>query len=149
MLTALIGSGSAVLVGGVAWILCKERGHLPGQHTAAIALALAIVLMLFAGDLACHLGIGGWIISTIHDIEGFVGPAGKVILALCGLWLLVKVIKALWHWKSHRDESVLWTALMFPILSAAINSGIFLSINQQLAPPANAVQAAIRAKLGA
>lgn len=146
MLTGLLGSGSAVLVAGVAWLFAKYRHHLPGRHTGQWVLTAAVIVMILAGFLAGFMGVGHWTISLIRDLETTLGPSGRVILVLAGLAMLILVTVAVFR---TATDAAMWIAFTFPLISLAINRGMFASINQTFKPYADQFQAMLRAKLGA
>lgn len=146
MLSGLIGTGGAVLVAGFALILSKFRRHLPGQHTDQIVLTASVILMTLAGVLATYIGIGQWVVSLLHSVEGLIGPAGPEILALLGFVVLATVVVAVFRTATDR---ALWIAFSLPLIGATINRGIFYDLNAQLRPAANQVEMLLRAKLGA
>lgn len=146
MLTGLIGTGGAVLVAGIALLAAKSRGHLPGRATDQIVLTAAVIFMIFAGLLATYIGIGQWAVEALRWAKGLAGSAGTVILVLLGLYVLIKVAVAVFRTATDR---ALWIAFAFPLISASINAGIFLDINNFLYPIATQTEAMFRAKLGA
>ncbi|MEV4672780.1 hypothetical protein AB0K34_14080 [Actinomadura sp. NPDC049382] len=146
MLTGLIGTGGAVLVAGIALIISKFRGHLPGRNSDQIVLTIAVVLMVLGGTLATYIGIGQWVVSVLRSITGLFGPAGPVILVLLGFAVLLTVAVAVFRTATDR---ALWVAFALPLVCAAINKGIFYDINAHLHPAANQVELMLRTKLGA
>jgi hypothetical protein len=146
MLTGLIGTGGAILLAGIALLIAKFRHHLPGGPSDEIALTVSIGLMALAGALATYIGIGRFAVSVIRGVRGFIGPAGPEVLTLVGSFTLLVVIVAICR---RASEKVMWIAFSLPLLSAAINRGIFLDLNNALIPLAQQTQAMIAAKLGA
>lgn len=146
MLTGLIGTGGAVLIAGVALIVAKFRGHLPGRNSDQAVLTAAVVLMILAGTLAAYIGIGHWAVGMLRWVAGIVGPAGPTVLALLGLVVLATVAVAVFRTATDR---ALWVAFSLPLICAAINKGIFYDLNAHLQPAATQVEMMLRAKLGA
>lgn len=146
MLAGLIGTGGALLLAGVALIISKFRGHLPGRNTDQAVLTAAVILMLLAGTLATYIGIGRWAVNVLRGVSGFVGPAGGTVLALLGLAVMILVAVAVFRTATDR---ALWVAFALPLICAAINKGIFYDLNTQLQPAATQVEMMLRSKLGA
>lgn len=146
MLSGLIGTGGALLIAGVALIIAKFRGHLPGRSSDQVVLTVSVILMLLAGTLATYIGIGRWAVSLLRGIAHFVGPAGPVVLALLGLAVLATVAVAVFRTASDR---ALWVAFSLPLICAAINKGIFYDLNAYLQPASTQVETMLRTKLGA
>lgn len=146
MLTGLIGTGGAVLLSGLALIIKKFRGHVPGKHSDNLLLTAAIVLMALGGVLFAGVGIGQWLVSAIHYVEGFVGPVGAVVVALVVASLFLSVVAAI-VFTAH--EGALATAFMFPLLCSVPTHGIPAQIMALLRPPAQHVAALVAAKMGA
>lgn len=146
MLTGLIGTGGAVLLAGLALIIKKFRGHVPGKHSDNLLLTAAIVLMVFAGVLFAGVGVGQWLISAVHYVEGFIGPVGAVVVALVVASMFLTVLAAI-VFAAH--EGALGVAFMFPLLCSVPTHGIPAQIMALLRPPAQHVAAMVAAKMGA
>lgn len=146
MLTGLIGTGNAILLAGLALIIKKFRGHVPGKHSDNALLTLAIVLMVFAGAEFGLVGIGQWIVSAAHAVEAWAGPVGAVIVALVILSTFLGVLAAI-VFTAH--EGALTVAFMVPLLCAIPNHGYPAQFIAAIRPPAEQVALVIRAKMGA
>lgn len=146
MLTGLIGTGNAILLAGLAFIIKKFRHHVPGKHSDNVLLTIAIVLMVFAGVEFTLVGIGQWLIGAAHAVEGWVGPVGAVIVALVIVSLFLSVLAAI-IFTAH--EGALTIAFMVPLLCAIPSHGYPAQITAALRSPAQSVALAIRAKMGA
>lgn len=146
MLTGLIGTGNAILLAGLAFIIKKFRHHVPGKHSDNALLTVAIVLMVFAGAEFGLVGIGQWIVSAAHAVEGWAGPVGAVIVALVILSTFLGVLAAI-IFTAH--EGALAVAFMVPLLCAIPNHGYPAQFIAAIRPPAQQVAAVIRAKMGA
>ncbi len=145
MLTGLIGNGLAILAAGLAILIRRHRGHVPGGASGEILLTAAIVLMLFAGELARSTGLGHWATSTLVDFEGWIGPSGKVIITLIVLAGVILVAISVFR---TAQEKALMIAFLLPFAFAMFSSGLFHSLDVALQLPATAVAAKIASGLG-
>ncbi len=146
MLTGLIGNGLAVLVAGVAILLSRFRHHVPGGGMAGEALlTMAVLGMLFAGELARSTGLGAGIVSAIAAAEGWLGPGAKTILALATFAMVLVVGVAVFRTATERAMTL---AFLLPFALALFSSGFFHSLDAGLQAPAQAVAAKIAAGLG-
>jgi hypothetical protein len=146
MLTGLIGTGGAILLVGLALLIKKFRGHVPGQKSDQVLLTVAVGLMLAAGVEFTFVGAGRWVISAIHAVEGWVGPVGAVIVALIVLFLFLAVIVAIFR-TAH--EGALTIAFLFPLMCAVPSHGYPAQVISALKPPVQQLTALLQAKMGA
>jgi hypothetical protein len=149
MLTGLIGNGLAVLVAGIAWIIARHRHHVPGRSSVIdeVLLTIAIVGMIFAGDLGTATGLGQWATSVIRGAEHLAGPVGNVIAALVTLLVLVRTAIAVL--RSGASERAMLLAFALPFLLALFPSGFFHNLSGDLAVPAHALAVKLAAAIGA
>lgn len=146
MLTGLIGTGGAVLLAGLAFLIKKFRSHVPGDKSGEILLTIAVLLMAAAGLEFAKVGAGRWAVSAIHSIEGWVGPVGAAIVALIVFFMLVVVIVAIFR-TAH--EGALTIAFLFPLMCSVPTHGYPVALMNVLTPPAQHLTALIQAKMGA
>jgi hypothetical protein len=146
MLTGLIGNGLAVLVAGVAILLSRVRHHVPGgAMVGEVLLTMAVLGMLFAGELARGTGLGAGIVSVITTAEGWLGPGAKTILALATFATVLAVGVAVFRTATERAMTL---AFVLPFGLAMFQSGLFHSLDGELLAPAQAIAAQIAAGLG-
>jgi hypothetical protein len=148
MLTGLIGNGLAILVAGIAWIIARHRHHVPGRSAVIdeVVLTIAIVGMLFAGDLGAATGSGHWASSMIRGAEHLAGSAGTIIAALVTLFVLVRTSIAVL--RSGATERAMPLAFALPFLLALFPAGIFHSLSSDIQAPAQLLAAKLAAAVG-
>lgn len=149
MLTGLVGSGAALLLAFIAWILATHRHAVPGRSNlpAEVLMTAAVLGMLFAGTLGAQTGLGHWIISLPVWLISKAGHAGLVIAA--GVTLLVLVRTAIHVGRSGATEQGMKLAFFLPFLLALFTTGIFHKIDMDLQAPAQLLAAWFSAQVGA
>lgn len=146
MLTGLIGNGLAVLLAGVALLCAKFRQHVPGGKAVdELLLTLAVVGMLFAGDLMVSTGLGSWLASVIRAAEGLLGSAGIIVAALVTFYVLLVTAKAIVR---DASEAAMRAAFMLPLLLALFPTGFFHQLGAEIQVPAQAVSAGLASWMG-
>ncbi|HEY3958680.1 MAG TPA: hypothetical protein VGM53_35405 [Streptosporangiaceae bacterium] len=144
-MTGLIGNGIALLLAGVAMLIARNRQHVPGGASGEALLTIAIVLMLFSGELSRSTGVGSWILSGLSDVEGWMGPSGATILAIITLAVLLIVGVAVFR---NASERALTLAFLLPFGLAMFHSGVFHSLDLTLQAPAQDIAAKVASGLG-
>lgn len=146
MLTGLIGNGLAVLVAGVAWMCARFRHHMPGGAAVdEVLLTLAVLGMLFAGDLTAATGLGEWIASLIRGAEHLIGAPGVVVAALVTLFVLLRTAVAIFR---NASEGAMRLAFVLPFLLALFPAGFFHTLAGDLQGPAQALAARLASGMG-
>ena len=148
MLTGLIGNGLAVLVAGIAWLIARHRHHVPGRSALIdeVLLTIAIVGMLFAGDLTVATGLGRWLTSVVRGAENLAGSAGTIIAALVTLFLLIRTAVAVF--RSGATERAMPLAFALPFLLALFPAGFFHALSADIQVPAQMVAARLASLMG-
>lgn len=145
-LEGLIGNAFSVLVGGLAWIVAKHRRHAPGFGVDDWLFALAVAMMLLAGELAATTGAGRWVTRLVSQVAGYLGEAGLVIVGLVALFLLVKCVIAVLR-KDGGDKMLIF-AFVLPLLLAMFPTGVFHQLSVALQGPANSLALTIAHAMG-
>jgi hypothetical protein len=146
MLTGLIGNGLAVLVAGVAWMCARFRHHVPGGAAAdEVLLTMAVVGMLFAGDLMAATGLGAWLSLLIRGAEHMIGAPGVIVAALVTLFVLLRTGVAIFR---NASEGAMRLAFALPFLLALFPTGFFHTVGADLQGPAQALAARLAAGMG-
>lgn len=146
MLTGLIGNGLAVLVAGVAWMCARFRHHIPGGAAVdEVLLTIAVLGMLFAGDLVTATGLGAWVASLIRGAERLIGAPGTVVAALVTLFVLLSTAVAVFR---NASEGAMRLAFALPFLLALFPAGFFHTVGADLQGPAQELAARLASGLG-
>lgn len=145
MLTALFGSGAALLVVGIAWIISNFADAAPGKGDE-IAFVIALVLMLLGGVEMVGVGAGQYVMDAMHWAIGWGGSVLLVVVSLIALFLIGKWVKAVLTRKER--GKLVWLAFLLPFFLAVPTTGVLHQLFAALQQPASSVTVALGAKFG-
>ena len=137
-----VGSGVAVIVAGLCWLLLRHLNHLP-SGTHPWLHRLAIVGMYCAGVAFVFTGAGQWILSVCRHALGFVGAStapgsglGWALVTLAALTLAAAVFVAL-VWVPNAQYA--YVALAAPLVLALAPGGFAHHLFDVTAAPAQSL----------
>lgn len=145
MLTALLGTGAALVVVGLGWILSHFANSAPGKIDDAF-LVISLILMLLGGVEMVSVGAGQLVMEALHWAIGWGGNVLLAIISLVAIYLAFRYSFAVI--KRHERGKIVWLAFVLPFLLAAVPSGVLHDLYGALQQPASQVTSAISAKLG-
>lgn len=145
MLTALLGTGTALAVVGLGWILSHFANSAPGKIDDFFLVA-SLILMLLGGVEMVSVGAGQLVMDAIHWAISWGGSVLLAIISLVAIYIGVRYAFAVI--KRHERGKIVWLAFALPFLLAAPASGILHDLNGALQQPAQQVTSAIGAQLG-
>lgn len=145
MLTALLGTGAALVVVGLGWILSHFANSAPGKMDDAF-LVISLVLMLLGGVEMVGVGAGQLVEAGLHWAVSWGGNVLLAVISLVAIYLAFRYSFAVI--KRHERGKIVWLAFALPFLLAAVPSGVLHDLYGALQQPASQVTSAISAKLG-
>lgn len=122
---AWLGTGAALIVAGLCWLLIRHLHHLPSQTHPWLHRAL-IIGMYCAGAVAVVTAAGQWLLQLIQRLGGFAGGTspgsgiGWALVTIGALFMAAAVAVAL-VWAP--DISAAWMALATPLVLALAPAG--------------------------
>jgi hypothetical protein len=138
---AWLGSGAALIVAGLCWLLMRHLSHLPSMTHPWLHRAL-IIAMYCAGAVAVVTPVGLWLLRLIQRLFGFVGGTaphtglGWALVTVAALTLAAAVTVAL-VWVP--DISVAYVALATPLVLALAPGGFAHRLYEVTAGPAQSL----------
>ena len=133
-----LGTGAALIVAGLCWLLMKYAHHLPGMAHPWIHRAV-IIAMYCAGVVLTVTTIGSWLIRTLQHVGGFVGGTspgsgiGWALVTIGALALLAAVVVAV-IWMPN--PLFAYIALVVPLVLALAPGGFAHHVYDITAGPA-------------
>ena len=138
VLGGLVGSGAGIVTLAAAWLLSRHLHHIPA---ASPWLArIATVLMFAGGSAVAVTSLGGWIVTAVATIAGFLGGLHSgvafAVLTVAALCLTVGVVTDL-IWS---PGSGMITAAVLPLVLGLTAGGVLHQIYAYAAVPAGPVR---------
>ena len=146
VLGGLVGSGAGIVTLAAAWLLSRHLHHIPA---ASPWLARLATLLMFAGGSAVAVtSLGGWIVTAVATVAGFLGGLHSgiafAVLTVVALFLTVGVVTdMIWS-----PGSGMITAAVLPLVLGLTAGGVLHQLYIYLAVPAGQYAAAIAAWIG-
>jgi hypothetical protein len=138
---AWLGSGAALIVAGLCWLLIRHLHHMPSMTHPWLHRVL-IIGMYCAGAVAVVTPVGLWLLRLIERLAGLAGGTapgtglGWALVTVAALFLAAAVAVAL-VWVP--DVSVAWVALATPLVLALAPGGFAHRLYEVTAGPAQSL----------
>jgi hypothetical protein len=135
-----LGSGAAIVVIGICWLIHKHMDKLP-QLTHPWIHRLLIALMFCAGATLVVTAAGSYVLNGLGWLGGLVGGfaypgLGWAVLVCAAAYLLLAVVA---HLVWSPDWKVAWKASALPVVLALCTGGVLHTIFVTTVSPAQSV----------
>ncbi len=138
-MSSWFGSGAALIVSGLAYVIMRHLHHLPGR-SSGWAMRGVLVLMFLAGSALAVTTAGHLLQGWARDARNWGGATGSAIAVIAAVLAIADVSIGLWKGPSGRAAYI---AAVLPVILGIFTAGALHQLYTTTTVPARTATAQI------